>query len=96
MSGDQYEKCPFCKLNVEKILESKYGKISMEEFNSLKSKLEVKAMDPTVRVDYEISMNSNGEFTIDFGAICSNCGMKWTDEFTSKPFKPPETKGTKK
>jgi hypothetical protein len=96
MGSDKYVKCPFCKIDADNKLAEKYGKIPMSEFNSLKHDLEKLTNQENVGVNYEIDLDENGVFTIDFGAQCSKCLMKWTEQFTAKGFKLPATRGTKK
>ena len=84
MSADNWGICPKCKkleLQHKKQLEEDarklYGKISPEDYLQLLKEIpDKKALDETLREDYEIGVDSHGEFYISYGCHCDKCGVK--------------------
>jgi len=91
MSADNWAICPKCK---ERLIEENrkevarvsdaYGKVSEEEYARMKADLE--STDPlngikhTLREDYEIGVESDGTFCVDFRASCSECDFSFSYE----------------
>lgn len=89
MSADNWSICPKCRKNavIEKEKQaaeviSSYGKIPREKWLELKCAADTQLdLDQTLREDYEIGIDENGEFFVDYYASC-NCGFKFS--FTEK------------
>lgn len=103
MSADNWTICPKCKTNKEDAkkkarleAEKSYGKITPGEFLSLMNDIssnENKEQERTLREDYEIGMDEYGSFSINYSAICGDCGFKYKYDYvvsiplTNKPNK---------
>lgn len=89
MSADAWRICPRCADNLElekqkkrKQVEQFYGKVSPEEFLRLISEaddFDDAEPKPTFREDYEILMQSDGEFYVKYHGQCDVCNL--THEF---------------
>lgn len=85
MGANNWRVCPKCKKDREVRAEElsieaaeAYGKVSVEEWKSLDAKAKECAQpldSETLREDYEIGMQSDGEFFFDYGCSCSVCGF---------------------
>jgi hypothetical protein len=86
MSADNYRTCPKCiriadekkQKAVQKANES-YGKIPLEEWMQLQKKAEAPIiLNDTLREDYYIGVDEEGQFEIQYSCYCSVCGFKFT------------------
>jgi hypothetical protein len=89
MSADNWVVCPQCKKNVEKRLDNleeklklSYGKVSQEEYSylvdSLKEETEsIDELDHTLREDWELNMDDDGEVYIKYSCSCTKCGFNY-------------------
>ncbi len=70
MSADNWAPCPQCKKN-EKPEKSKYGKVSEEEYlESIKQPK--KELEATLREDYSLGINEEGQFSANWLRLCSH------------------------
>jgi len=91
MSADRWNTCPKCKVIAEqnriklaRKAEKSYGKVSSEQY--LRMLEDVKNGDKqdereTLREDFYIGLDEDGEFSIDYSASCDKCGFKHTFEY---------------
>jgi len=92
MSADNWAICPKCeKLEKESInlkrkkADDSYGKVSKEEYEMLNFEAsQTPQLHQTLRENYEIGINENGEFMIVYRCSCKTCGF-------SKNFRHEET-----
>ena len=85
MSADNWAICPKCKekndeLNKKRILDTakKYGKIPAEEYITLaKETSKPIEIEETMREDYEIGVDEDGVFNVDYFCSCAKCGFKY-------------------
>lgn len=85
MSADAWRRCPKCKIqDAKKVVEmyasakASYGKASPEEYiQNLKSAQDFASESPeeTLREDYEISIDEDGEFFCSYRGGCDRCGL---------------------
>lgn len=86
MSADNWAICPQCtsklKAGHEKLTsraKASYGKVSPEKYAEL---IEAVKFEPpassTLREDYEIGVDRNGLFYINYGCSCSACGFSFS------------------
>jgi hypothetical protein len=92
MSASNWGICPKCLAREkskaifrQKRLEDNYGKISQTEFVEEEEKLRLLEdilEKPTLREDYEIGVNSIGEFSVTYSASCQapDCGFEYRYE----------------
>ena len=102
MSADRWSKCPFCVKKKEKEIQSlkdknikiigqKYGSVSIEQFEELKSKLknEEKKLEAqllneddtyTVQEYFQLGLTDDGTFFVNYGAVCQVCKSQWVFE----------------
>ena len=84
MGADNWGICPKCKnLNDEnnrkRVLDvgKKYGKIPAEEYIKLAAEANKPIkLETTLREDYEIGTDLDGEFSVNYSCSCSVCGFK--------------------
>lgn len=87
MSADNWAKCPSCRKEKEisiearkKNLESFYGKIPGETYvqrsQDLAKELE-QELSTTLREDYDIGIDIDGEFMVEYRAKCDICNFKY-------------------
>jgi len=86
MSADNWTYCPMCKLNtkkrqltLEKECIDQYGKISLQEYEKLQTKLKnIKNsdQDTTLKEDYEIGIFDE-DLIINYHASCSMCNFEF-------------------
>jgi hypothetical protein len=98
MSADNWAKCPKCQDILNKAFTSKteriknlYGKVSAEEYNLKVRAIEAEAETPindTLREDYVICINSDGEFHVNYGGSCEVCGFHFHYQHEEKVLKP--------
>lgn len=84
MSADNWSECPLCKnkrVKALKQLQDQYGKVSQEEYETLKEELDNQHEDEfdgtPLREDYEQGVNSKGYCYIIYSGQCQNCGAHW-------------------
>jgi rubrerythrin len=87
MSADNWAKCPKCadaleKDRVKRIDDAakQYGKIPQHEWEKLRDaaiKPEAEQED-TLREDYEIGVQSDGNFYVNYSGRCNECGFAFT------------------
>lgn len=73
MSADNWGFCPKCKKDFKES-ESNYGKVSEEEFLNSLNKKPVK-LEETLREDYRINVDADGEFEVIYNCKCDCCGF---------------------
>ncbi len=90
MSADNWRVCPRClkaaRLDhaaAQRTVNDAYGKVSFEKFEKfmkLKEKADkpFKEPDDTLREDYEIGINTDGEFYAIYSGRCETCGFSFT------------------
>ncbi len=86
MSADHWGICPKClkaqieiqAKKVQKVNDS-YGKVPQEAYmKSLEALQQHKLIEEfTLREDYDIGIDGNGEFYIDYRASCEKCGFEF-------------------
>ena len=83
MSADNWAICPKCKLKSEKeyteqlaYAKSQYGVISSDEYRELIIEAEKPVIfEESMREDYEIGVESDGEFSVSYSCCCQTCGF---------------------
>jgi hypothetical protein len=66
-------------------VEAVYGTIPSHEYASRRQNAyEPVALDSTMREDYELGVDDDGEFSISFSASCSTCGYRFMFETTEQ------------
>ena len=90
MSADNWRVCPRCKR--KKIVEvevsdakltKSYGKGSAEEYlakvqKNTELRASVAKLEETLREDYELSTDEDGEFFVSYGCRCSVCDFQFS------------------
>lgn len=95
MSADNWAICPKCnppkRLADERSkLESLYGKISLEDFQTRQAALQLKGSalqcegDSSLREDFHIGTSEQGVFEISYGCSCSRCGFEFSFKHKEK------------
>ncbi len=92
MSADNWVICPKCKkendeLNKKRILDAakKYGKIPADEYIALAKEVSKPIeLEPTMREDYDIGINENGQFAIYYRCSCSECNFKYGFDYAEE------------
>lgn len=92
MSADNWTICPKCNVNLTKTSErakleagEAYGKVSPEEYlNMLKQANLEPNIEPTLREDYGLHLDEDGEFTISYTCSCRICGFDFEYKHTEK------------
>ena len=83
MSANNWAICPRCnkaeddkRAALVKRLATDYGKVSMEKYAQLQAALSAPrpALD-TLREDWEIGMDTSGEFVVTYSCSCAKCGF---------------------
>lgn len=85
MSADNWGICPKCKKANEEAdkkrilaLGEKYGKVPADEYIRLaKEANKPTHLENTLREDYEIYTNEDGDFYVSYSCFCSVCGYKY-------------------
>ena len=73
MSADNWGTCPKCqKPEVESSL---YGKVSEEEYLK-KRDIPKEYKQPRLREDYEIFINEDGVFVVEYRCFCDHCQFR--------------------
>lgn len=94
MSGDNYRDCPLCQHRAEmqrdadiEAVKATYGKVEEWEYRMKLNAAEL-PIDPetigTIREDYEVWIDDNGEFGMYFGARCSKCQTEFDFKVESR------------
>jgi len=88
MGADNWGICPKCKKGREKYIaglrkkaDEQYGKIKPEEYLELLDHAK-EELGSTLREDYEILTDEDGEFYIKYSCNCSVCGFDYEFEHT--------------
>ena len=95
MSADRWSNCPRCfDINLKEIerleqiirdYENGSGRPTDEEedaYNKAESRLQ--QFSDTMRQDWDIDLDDDGEFSIDYRASCSVCGFSFKHKHTEK------------
>jgi hypothetical protein len=92
MSADAWRVCPKCEVKREREIEegwskveAAYGKIHSEEYIRLiseQNQRETAEGPHTLREDYSIWMNEDGEFRVSYRGECDVCGFLFEYEFS--------------
>jgi hypothetical protein len=86
MSADNWGVCPRClkkqiETQAKKVQEvnDSYGKVSQEVYMKNLEDLQRRKLieEFTLREDYDIGVDGDGEFHIDYRASCENCGLEF-------------------
>ena len=85
MSANNYVVCPACRAKAFKERErsvehakAQYGKLSPEDFmNAMALAQKPIQLGSSLREDWEIGMDDDGEFGINYSASCSRCSFKF-------------------
>lgn len=93
MSADNWAICPKCKSNREIMIKAlretvsaSYGKATQDKFLAQMRDIankETEEQEKTLREDYEMGMDEFGSFSIDYRAICSKCGFKYSYDYVA-------------
>lgn len=89
---ENWKSCPACKRKKEILraeLDSKYGRVTKEEYTRLQEEFE-KAIesndsDATMRINYEYYWDDEANAVMDFYAKCDRCGAEWIIYSVSQP-----------
>lgn len=89
MSADNWAICPRCKKKIEadkaqlvSKMEKSYGKIPVADFLYLKANADKPIeWEATMREDYEIGVDDDGEFSMNYSCSCSMCGFEFNYEY---------------
>jgi ribosome-binding protein aMBF1 (putative translation factor) len=85
MGADNWRRCPKClkvenskrEAEIERV-SNQYGKIPVAEFTRAAAAAEKPiVLGETLREDYELGINDNGEYEVSFSASCQKCGFKF-------------------
>lgn len=81
MSADNWAICPKCKKALKKEPKTAYGEATEAEYlESIKERDD--QLFYSLREDYTLGINEEGEFSVYYGAHCEVCGFKY--EFSHK------------
>ncbi len=83
MSADNWGTCPKCKLQYDVVSVAKadklakaYGKVRPEEYLKLVQELkQLPEIKTSLREDYEVRTDSDGEFSVQYRCGCEVCGF---------------------
>ncbi len=89
MSANNWTECPKCKrdkaANIKKLKSrhaTEYGKIPLAEYQKIGEQITDLESESdggeTLREDYEIWINKDGVFTVDYGCSCDRCKFKFS------------------
>ena len=100
MSADNWGMCPRCFIKAKAVkekekaeLDSIYGKVTSERYLRALSAFDKKypdslvLIDGTFREDYEIGIDRDGEFYINYRAKCSICNFSFEYKFQQHVYK---------
>ncbi len=88
MSADAWRLCPKCyargtsarQVALKKVAES-YGKVKAEVYGEMIDKAQTNfpppAHEETLREDYEMYTDQDGQFTVSYSCSCRTCGFKF-------------------
>ena len=92
MSADNWGDCPRCLKNqdnekaaAQERARAAYGTVTAKEYELLlvTANAPVKAHIETLREDYEVRMDREGTFTVDYAASCQTCGFRFSFEHSA-------------
>ena len=85
MSADNWGICPRCNatkraeyVRREKAVTAAYGAVSVAEFDAMRADLKAFDDEPvkqTLREDYEVGLDEDGEFYVIYKGHCRECGL---------------------
>jgi predicted Zn-ribbon and HTH transcriptional regulator len=89
MSADNWGTCPKClhteNLNQMKMIKKavdSYGKMELNKWLELNNEANQEiVMQKTLREDYQIGIDYNGEFEVKYSASCEKCGFKFKYDY---------------
>jgi len=92
MSADNWRICPACKVRVDELNEARinapgeaYGKVARDTYEKLlEAAKNLTKLDDTLREDYEIRVDSNGIFHVDYLASCTDCNFSFRYQHKEK------------
>lgn len=95
MSADCWRRCPKCLKeatdNRERAVQraqSQYGKIAEPAYRKLIAKAESPVeLEETLREDYCVRVDEDGEFSVDYSASCDRCGFEFQHKHTEQALK---------
>jgi len=68
--------CPGCNKTKEKYIDTQHEKMSLDDYILL---VEIaKNKNKSLQEDFEICLDENGFFSIDYHCRCSDCGFEYT------------------
>jgi hypothetical protein len=79
MSADNWGVCPQCEKNIRETRKSLYGQVTESEYLRLVDK--GKMLESTLREDYEIGIDQDGEFYVSYLGHCDMCGFEFSYEY---------------
>ncbi len=94
MSADRYCVCPRCFSNhgtkaqeLEQTMSDSYGKIPVDDFNNLQQEhaqalSEGEFFPENLREDYEFNLSDDGNFSVNYYAMCDKCNFKFSFHHT--------------
>jgi hypothetical protein len=104
MSADNWATCPSCRATATTAFETKakavnasYGKVSPAEYmQAVKALANAPELIPneTLREDYELGIDPEGEFEVTYRAYCSVCSFNYKFHYSFQI--PPDWGGPKK
>lgn len=95
MSAENWAICPQCKRNEAKKLDNylntlakAYGKVSLDTFEEMKAKTPSgKVSDKTLREDYRIGIDHEGNFWVAYSGGCDRCRFSFDYKYEKQVFK---------
>ena len=89
---EDWKSCPACKLKRERLrneLDSKYGRITKEEYSKLQEQFEQAIEsddgDVTLRFEYEYNWLEDATLVVKFSGKCKRCEATWELDAKVKP-----------
>jgi hypothetical protein len=89
MSADNWGICPKCKKLSKERAKSLYGKASEDEYLVYFLSEKSKGTKETLREDYEIYTDDDGEFSVGYDCSCDECGFSYHFQYKASVL--PET-----
>lgn len=88
MSANNWSVCPKCKANEERRQKTatewaakKYGVVTPAEYMAMLEDAKPRELEETMREDYEIGVDDDGEFFVDYAATCQHGGCNFMFRF---------------
>jgi len=93
MSADNWRICPKCLENVStgrsvaiEKAKASYGTVPLEDFQKAMDKAKALPQEPddTLREDYELGVDEDGVFFVNYSCSCHYCGFSFKFKTTQK------------